>query len=135
MSQELRWKQRFENFKRAYRLLSQAAAGHALSDLEKEGMIQRFEYTFELAWKCLKDYLEASGVVLDPVTPRQVIKEAFAAGLLADGAVWIEMLDRRNLLAHTYNPAVLEQAAGAVTDRFLGAFAQLHERLTREEAK
>jgi hypothetical protein len=80
-SNNIRWKQRFENFERAFRLLQEAfeKAPAQMSDLEKEGVVQRFEYTFELAWKTLKDYLVYSGVVFDQITPRNVIKQAFAA--------------------------------------------------------
>ena len=95
--------------------------------LEKEGVVQRFEYTFELAWKTLKDYLEASGLVISPVTPRQVIKEAFAAKVIADGTVWIKMLDNRNLLSHTYDGLVFEEAAKAIAETYLPAIATLHE--------
>ena len=83
MSADIRWQQRFHNFDRAFVLLREALERkpEALSMLEKEGVVQRFEYTFELAWKTLKDYLEASGLVISPVTPRQVIKEAFVSSL------------------------------------------------------
>ena len=81
MNQDIRWKQRFENFDRALGLLQEALAGgqENLSPLEQEGAAQRLEYTLELAWKCMKDYLENSGISIAPATPRQVIKEAFAA--------------------------------------------------------
>jgi nucleotidyltransferase substrate binding protein (TIGR01987 family) len=75
----------------------------ALNPLEKEGAIRRFEYCFELAWKTVKDYMEQSGFVFPIVTPRQVLKDAFAARIIADGQVWIDMLDHRNLLSHTYS--------------------------------
>ena len=102
MSEDVRWKQRFQNFDRAVVLLREALANNrTLSMLEKEGVIRRFEYTYELAWKTVKDYLKASGVVILPMTPRQVIKEAFAAKIITDGQVWINMLDNRNLLSHT----------------------------------
>jgi len=80
-SPDIRWQQRLQNFERALALLSEAMEGGpaALNQLEKEGAVQRFEYTLELAWKTLKDYLEASGIVLNAITPRQVIKDAFAA--------------------------------------------------------
>src|SRR5947209_12114929 len=96
---DIRWKQRFHNFDRAYVLLREALERkpEALSMLEKEGVVQRFEYTFELAWKTLKDYLEAGGLVISPLTPRQVIKEAFAAKVVSDGGIWVRMLDNRNL--------------------------------------
>ena len=98
----------------------------ALSALEKEGVIQRFEYTFELAWKTIKDFLEAGGLVISPVTPRQVIKDAFAAKVLADGQAWIDMLDHRNLLSHTYDRAVFETAVDAIAARYLPAMESLH---------
>ena len=98
----------------------------ALSALEKEGVIQRFEYTFELAWKTLKDFLEAGGLVISPVTPRQVIKDAFAAKVLADGQAWVDMLDHRNLLSHTYDRAVFETAVDAIAARYLPAMETLH---------
>ena len=107
----------------------------ALNQLEKEGVIQRFEYCFELAWKTVKDYLEEGGLVFATVTPRQVLKDAFAARLLADGQVWIDMLDHRNLLSHTYNLASFEKAVDAIHARYLSAFEQLHEYLQQESLK
>ena len=129
MSADIRWKQRFQNFDRAFVLLREALERkpEALSMLEKEGVVQRFEYTFELAWKTLKDYLEASGLVISPVTPRQVIKEAFAAKVITDGTVWIKMLDNRNLLSHTYDGMVFEEAAKAIAETYLPAIASLNE--------
>ena len=129
MNPDVRWKQRFQNFDRAFVLLREALERRpeSLSLLEKEGVVQRFEYTFELAWKTLKDYLEEDGLVISPVTPRQVIKEGFAAKVIADGQVWINMLDNRNLLSHTYDSAVFEQAVQAIATRYLPAMRQLHE--------
>jgi nucleotidyltransferase substrate binding protein (TIGR01987 family) len=131
---DIRWQQRLTNFERALRLLREAMAHgpEALNQLEKEGVIQRFEYCFELAWKTVKDYMEASGVVFDVVMPRQVIKDAFAAKVLEDGATWIAMLDHRNLLAHTYNPAVFEQAVDAIHQRYLPQLQELHRFLQQE---
>ncbi len=127
MSADIRWKQRFQNFDRAFLLLREAFADNRpLSMLEKEGVIQRFEYSYELAWKTLKDYLEAGGVVISPVTPRQVIKEAFAAKVITDGQVWINMVDHRNLLSHTYDFSVFEAAVTAIAEHYLPAMAQLH---------
>lgn len=107
----------------------------ALNQLEKEGVIQRFEYCFELAWKCVKDFLEEGGLVFAAVTPRQVLKDAFAARILADGQVWIDMLDHRNLLSHTYNLASFEKAAETIHTRYLAAIAQLHDYLQQESLK
>ena len=89
MNQDVRWRQRFENFDRALGFLSKALAGgqEKLSPLEQEGAAKRLEYTLELGWKCMKDYLEESGVSITPSTPRQVIKEAFVAKIISDGQV------------------------------------------------
>lgn len=125
---DTRWLQRFENFDRALALLQDALARgpSALNQLEKEGVVQRFEYTLELVWKTIKDYLEESGLVLTAVTPRQVVKDAFAARIVADGQAWIDMLDHRNLLSHTYDPVNFEQAVDAIHDRYLAALGQVH---------
>ena len=137
MNPDIRWKQRFQNFDRAYVLLRDALdrGPEALSLLEKEGVIQRFEYTFELAWKTLKDYLEEGGLVISPVTPRQVIKEAFAAKVIADGQVWINMLDIRNLLSHTYDGSVFEQAVTAIAQNYLPALKALRHFFLQNSAE
>jgi nucleotidyltransferase substrate binding protein (TIGR01987 family) len=131
---DIRWKQRFQNFDHAFVLLRQALENgpDALNQLEKEGVIQRFEYSFELAWKTVKDYLEQSGIVFATVTPRQVLKDAYAAKVIADGQVWIDMLDHRNLLSHTYNCTVFEEAVVALAARYLPAIEALHEFLHHE---
>jgi nucleotidyltransferase substrate binding protein (TIGR01987 family) len=129
-----RWQQRLSNFERALALLREALVNGpaALHQLEKEGVIQRFEYCFELAWKTTKDYMEANGFVFAVVMPRQVLKEAIAAKVIADGQVWIAMLDHRNLLSHTYNPAVFEEAVEAIHRQYLPAMEQLFSFLQKE---
>jgi nucleotidyltransferase substrate binding protein (TIGR01987 family) len=126
---DIRWKQRFQNFERAFSLLREALepGPSTLSALEKEGVIQRFEYSFELAWKTIRDFLEAEGMVISPITVRQVLKDAFAAKVIADGQVWIDMLDHRNLLSHTYDPSVFEQAVEAIAVRYLSAMEALRK--------
>ncbi|NQX01033.1 nucleotidyltransferase substrate binding protein [bacterium] len=134
---DIRWKQRFQNFDRAFVLLRDALENgpDTLNQLEKEGVIQRFEFSFELAWKTLKDFMEQDGFVFATITPRQVLKDAFAAKILPDGQVWIDMLDHRNLLSHTYDLAKFEEAVKALHERYLGAFDQLHEFLQAEAMK
>lgn len=136
MTSTIRWQQRFQNFDRAILLLRQPieAGVDRLSLLEKEGLIQRFEFTLELAWKTLKDYLEYSGVVIDPATPRNVVKEAFAAKILPDGQVWIDMLDHRNLLSHTYDEKTFNAAVVAVAERYLPAMLALYGWLAERTA-
>lgn len=131
---DIRWRQRLMNFSRALALLREAMANgpSALSQLEKEGVIQRFEYCFELAWKTVKDYMEANGIVFAVVMPRQVLKDAYAAKVIEEGEDWIAMLDHRNLLSHTYNPIVFEQAVNAIQQRYLPAIERLHAFLQQE---
>jgi nucleotidyltransferase substrate binding protein (TIGR01987 family) len=124
-----RWQYRFDNFRRAYLLLQEAidtSLERPLSQLEKEGVIQRFEYTMELAWKTMKDYLEAQNLVLEQITPRSVIKEAFAAKLINDGQVWMDALDARNQLSHTYNFKTFEAVIVDIKKRYLLAIGNLY---------
>jgi nucleotidyltransferase substrate binding protein (TIGR01987 family) len=126
---DIRWKQRFQNFEKAFTLLHEALekGPSMLSLLEKEGVIQRFEYSFELAWKTVKDFLEADGLLITPVTPRQVLKDAFVAKIIVDGQAWIDMLDHRNLLSHTYDSSVFEEAVDAIAARYLHAMDELQK--------
>jgi nucleotidyltransferase substrate binding protein (TIGR01987 family) len=129
-NKDIRWIQRFQNFDRAFLLLRSALEERGLeqmSELEKEGLIQRFEYSYELAWKTMKDYLEEQGTIINPVTPRNVIKEAFSAQIIADGQVWVDMMLHRNLLAHTYDFSKFQEVLDAVVKRYLDAQEQLHE--------
>lgn len=129
MTPDVRWVQRFQNFDHAVTLLREPVMRgvEALSDLEQEGTVQRFEVTLELAWKTLKDYLEYGGAVIEPVTPRAVIKAAFAARVVPDGQVWIDMLDNRNLLAHIYDESAFRETIRAVRDRYLPAIEALRD--------
>jgi len=136
MNQDIRWQQRFENFERALQLLRDGVKNvGSLSELEQQGVIQRFEFTLELAWNTLKDYLIFSGVSLDQVTPKSVVKKAFAAKLIADGQLWVDMLDYRNRLSHTYDEAVFSEAVVQIADRFMHAFEELDAFLKKENSQ
>jgi nucleotidyltransferase substrate binding protein (TIGR01987 family) len=132
MVMDVRWKQRFENFDRAHTLLREALSrgGSSLSQLEREGTIHRFEYTFELAWKLMKDYLEHAGVAMPTLTPRAIIEAALAAGIIREGHVWTDMLRQRNLLTHSYNVRHSDDALQAIEGSYLAQLAQLHAWLT-----
>ncbi len=131
MSADVRWKQRFQNFDRAYLLLADALKDgpDALSILEKEGVVQRFEFTFDLAWKTLKDFMQEAGLTVPLALPRNVIKEAFASGLLRDGQVWIDMLEDRNKLSHIYDERLFEEMVKTIAARYLDAIGVLHRDL------
>ena len=134
MTTEVRWRYRFRNFSRAYILLSEATEREVgeLNQLEREGVIQRFEYTFELAWNTLKDRLEYAGVVLTEVTPRNVIRQAFAAKLIADAETWTDMLVDRNLMSHTYDFARFEAVINNIRSRYIAVLDDLYLRLGEE---
>ena len=129
-----RWRRRFANYGRALTLLREAVdamikaeeGGSGLSQLEKEGTIQRFEYTFELAWNVLKDYLESQGVVFPEVTPRTVLRKAFEANVIADGDVWMSALDARNKMSHTYAFEEFEKVVQDIRKSYLPVMDGLH---------
>ena len=126
-----RWEYRFDNFSRALALLREAAEDDPsrLSDLEREGLVQRFEYTFELAWKTLKDRLEHDGLRLPTVTPRNVIRAAFTARKIEAADDWIDMLTDRNRMSREYDSVVFEEVANSVHVRYLGLFEAVYDRL------
>lgn len=119
MSEDIRWKQRFNNYLKALQTLTDAvklAEERELSTLEAQGVIQSFEFTHELAWNVLKDYLEYQGVS-DIIGSRGAVREAFKNGLLEDGETWMTMIKDRNLSSHTYD---LERAQ-EIVERILEA--------------
>lgn len=129
---ELRWQQRFENFEKAFFLLKEPFESKNLaefSQLEFEGIAQRFEFTVELAWKTLKDYMQNEGVILEKITPKTVLKEAFALKIIENGDIWIDMLLTRNYLSHVYDEKHLTDAIKAIHDNYLKCFLDLYNRL------
>lgn len=134
MTHDIRWKQRFDNFKRALRQLTMAVElmrQRPLSDLEQQGVIQAFEFTHELAWNVLKDYLEMEGIQ-GLVGSRSTVREAFRRGLIEHGEAWMDMIEKRNLSSHTYNQAVAQAVVSAVVDRYYPAFLALQKRFEDE---
>ena len=97
-----RFEERKEDLKKATNKLNEALRGDA-SDLEIDGILHRFEFTFELTWKTMKDCLEEQGIVGKIGSPREIIKEAFSAGLIDNGEVWIDMMLSKNELSHLYD--------------------------------
>ncbi len=120
-----RWHYRFANYRRAFLLLREALDEGELTQFEREGTVRRFEYTMELAWKVMKDYLEAQNVVLPQITPRAVIRAAFEARLVSDGETWMNALDDRNKMSHTYSFERFEEVLERVRGRYLTAMDDL----------
>jgi nucleotidyltransferase substrate binding protein (TIGR01987 family) len=126
------WRQRLESLQRVLGQL-QAALEALAADPDNEvigmAVIKAYEFSFELSWKTLKDLLSHGGI--DALLPREVLRQAFAAGLLADGQVWIDMLEQRNLMAHTYDLARARFARTLIRDRFAQALQALAKDLER----
>lgn len=130
LNENIRWKQRFNNFSKAYKLLNSVFKERKieeLSILEQEGVIQRFEYTYELAWKTLKDYLEYNGNLNNiDITARNVFKEAYSAGIIKEQDIFIDMMLSRNLLSHTYDFARFKEIIIKIENDYLNVLEDLH---------
>lgn len=129
---DVRWQQRLSNFQRAFGSLADAVAlarTRPLSDLEKQGLIQAFEFTHELAWNVIRDYFAYQGNTAITGS-RDAVREAFSKGLLEDGEGWMEMIRSRNLTSHTYNQAVADEIAGRITDSYFMLFEVFLVRMT-----
>lgn len=116
MSDAERWLQRLENLNKAFARLEQACVQTDYSELEIAGVVQTYEFTFELCWKTLKDKLTFEGYEVN--SPRETIRKAFEMGLLADAELWLEALESRNLFSHTYDSEIAEQAVASIRHRF-----------------
>ena len=121
---DVRWQQRFANYKRALAQLGEFIEKEDLNKLEEQGLIQSFEYTHELAWKTLQDVLKDQGYT-NILGSRDASREAFNLGLVEDGHVWMEMIKDRNLTSHTYNEAVAEEIVGHIQRDYYVAFRAL----------
>ena len=125
---DIRWQQRFANYTKALLRFNQALAAvsqEGSNQLYQMALIQTFEFTFELGWNVVKDYLKYNGI--DAKLPREAIKEGFAAGVIEDGQAWIEMMDDRNASSHSYNDNVAAQIINNIQNKYAVAFTQLSE--------
>ena len=133
---DVRWRQRLSSFRKAFSQLSKAATTaeeRELTELEQQGLIQAFEFTHELAWKTLKDFLEARGNMKKIYGSKDATREAFAQGLLEAGEAWMEMIESRNETSHAYNEDTADAIAEAVLSRYVPEFAKLLETLSTLE--
>jgi nucleotidyltransferase substrate binding protein (TIGR01987 family) len=127
-SQDIRWIQRFANYQKAFGQLKKFVDKGELSELEEQGLIKAFEYTFELAWTTIKDFLEYRGQT-DIFGSRDAIRKAFQLNLIDDGESWMDMLASRNKTSHTYNKETAEEICQAVTTIYFPLFEQLEKKL------
>lgn len=136
-NKDIRWQQRFSNYKKALAKLGEVAASNSvddLSDLEKEGMIQRFEYTFELAWKTLQDLLFWKGYE-GIVGPNPVLQQALHDGYIIDESTWRNMKKSRELTSHTYDDETANNIARSIVGGYYKALLALKMKLEEEIGK
>jgi len=131
MGIDIRWQQRLQNFEKAYAELHAACQRKKYSKLERGGLIQAFEFTFEKAWKTLQDLLISRGYEVRG--PRPVIEQAFQDGLIVKGEDWAKMLLSRNLTAHTYNQDTAENIAQSIKAHYEPLFGDLIKKLHQEK--
>lgn len=134
MSQtDIRWKQRLNNFSRALIQLENAvklAEERKLSDLEKQGLIQAFEFTHELSWNVMKDYFEYQGAA-DLITgSRDATKEAFNKGIIHKGEEWMDMIKSRNKTSHTYDLNVADSIVEKILNSYFSQFKNFEQKMT-----
>jgi nucleotidyltransferase substrate binding protein (TIGR01987 family) len=130
--QDGRWKQRSENYLKAFQTLVAAvelARASEMSELEQQGLIQSFEFTNELAWNVLKDYLEEKGIT-GLIGSKDATRTAYKNGLIEQGQDWMTMIEDRNKTSHTYDPNVAHAVVADILDRFYPAFASMTRRFT-----
>lgn len=131
-NKEIRWIQRFDNYSKALLQLNNAtelANERELSELEKQGLIQAFEFTHELAWNTLKDFLIDLGNK-DIYGSKDATREAFNQGLIANGEIWMDMIRSRNKTSHTYNEETASDIINAVVNDYFIEFNLLHQKLS-----
>jgi nucleotidyltransferase substrate binding protein (TIGR01987 family) len=131
MVQDIRWQQRFTNFKKALSQLEKFILKGQLNELEEQGLIKVFEYTYELAWKTLQDLLIERGYK-DIAGPKPIIQQSFQDGYIEKGDGWSRMLESRNLTSHTYNEETADEIAHAIKSEFYQLFSELSQRLEKE---
>lgn len=119
---------KFENFKNAVKRLNEANTAYKSTksnELYQDALIQRFEFTFELAWKCLREFMVLQGIVNLFNTPKAILKEGFSAGYLDNQDIWNKILEDRNLMAHTYDNSLAERIAEDISTQYCKVLAAL----------
>lgn len=129
-AKDIRWKQRFQNFEKAYVSLKKYVDQPIQTELERAGLIQLFEMTFELSWKVLKDYMEAEGYTLK--SPRETIKQAFQMELIEEGHIWMDALSDRNLATHTYDEVMADKLVKEIKKKYFPTIRKMYEKLSEE---
>ncbi|MFZ5626793.1 MAG: nucleotidyltransferase substrate binding protein [Bacillota bacterium] len=124
-------KEKLHNYTRAVERLRESLARDENDDIVLDGVIQRFEFTYELSWKLLKTYLAYTGIA-EIRTPREAFKEAFAAGLIVNGDIWLEMIDDRNLTSHNYDETEARRIFERIKNKYFRELSKLKEIISKE---
>ncbi len=128
---DIRWIQRFSNYKKALMQLKEFIELGELSKFEKQGLIKSFEYTYELGWNTIKDYLFFQGIP-DISGSRDTIREGFKLNLISDGEGWMDMLKSRNRTSHTYDEDTAEEIINQIINKYISLFEDLHETFAKK---
>lgn len=128
---DIRWQQRFQNYERALAVLERGLQKQEYNELEQQGLIQSFEYCYELAWKTLQDIIIERGYT-DVVGPRPVLQKGFELGLIGSGHVWMEMVKSRNATVHTYDEQKAREIILIIRTQYHQLFLDLAQRLRQE---
>lgn len=131
MNNDIRWKQRFENFENAYNTFNRMITRHTQTpedEAVKMALVQAFEFTYELSWNTMKDYLENEGFD-DIKTGKQAIRTAFQAELITNAEEWMAVVEKRNLASHTYNMVILDETIAFILEEFYPIVRKFYEDL------
>ncbi len=128
MNDDIRWIQRLNHFSKAFDQLTRFIDKGTLNELEEQGLIQSFEYTYELAWNTLKDYFEAPGEIKINGS-RDAFRLAFRREIIKRGDTWMEMVKSRTLTSHTFNEDIAKQIVSAIRDQYYIEFKSLQNKL------
>ena len=121
-----RFEQRFEDYSKALNRLKEAIKEEP-TEIVIDGTIQRYEFTFELSWKMVKDYLEYNGVIENTGSPREIIKQAFQSNIIENGEVWIQMMLDRNSLSHLYDEEKSREIYTNIKEKYIVEFEKLEK--------
>lgn len=131
MNRDIRWKQRFDNYQKAFLQLTEFIEKGELNKFEKQGLIQCFEYTYELAWRLMKDYLEYQGIV-GIGGSRDAILHSYRNELISDGQIWLDMVDDRIHSVHTYDEEKAEEIIAKIYQIHYPLFSLFNETMKQK---
>lgn len=128
-NQDIRWKQRFSNYQKAFSQLEKFIEKGDLNELEEQGLIQAFEYTYELAWNVMKDYFTYEQAEENITGSRDAIRLAFKRGLILDGENWMDMIVSRVKSSHTYNVDTANEIVTKILNVYFDLFEAFNEKM------